>query len=244
MADWIVYDGVRRPLDSTPLESYLRDLPARPDLRLPDDVSRTGYVAQWEVRADDTLWLTNLETHPADQGPDPGLRLVFPEATGPVFASWVSLGLRSPDPNSVRYSLREYGPTYDSHLYLWAHAGCVVLAEEIHQGDEQRTAGRFTKHLERIYSPDEASFLRAIHADRSDAAPRLVYADWLDERGDPRGTVIRMVERMRTMSPEAAHRERTAHAKLLARLLPQGLWSWVLGYDREAAAARAIATEW
>jgi len=31
---------------------------------------------------------------------------------------------------------------------------------------------------------DEAAFLRAIQANPKDDAPRLVYADWLDERGD------------------------------------------------------------
>jgi uncharacterized protein (TIGR02996 family) len=34
-------------------------------------------------------------------------------------------------------------------------------------------------------------FLRAILAAPADAAPRLVYADWLDERGDPRATAFR-----------------------------------------------------
>jgi uncharacterized protein (TIGR02996 family) len=244
MPDWLVYDGVRRPLDSTPLEPHLRPLPVRPEFRLPDAVSRTGYVAYWEIRPDETLWLTNLETHPADQGPDPGLRLVFPDATGPVLATWVTHRLRSPDPGSIRYSPRESGPAYERYLYLWVATGRVVLVEEFHRRNEQRTDGWFTQHLEQIYSPEEAAFLRAIYADQSDAAPRLVYADWLDERNDPRGMVIRVVERMRTMSPEAARRERTTHAEVLDLRLSQGLWTWVLGYDSEAAAARPIVTEW
>jgi uncharacterized protein (TIGR02996 family) len=240
MADWLVYDGVRRPLDNTPLESYLRDLPAKPDLHLPG--SRNGYVAHWEVRPEDTLWLTGLETLPADQGPDPGLRAVFPDATGPILATWVSQRLRSPDPMSARYSVRGPGPVYDHYLYLWVAAGYVVLVEEFRR-DEQRTSGRFTNHFERIYSPEEAAFLRAIYADQSDSAPRLVYADWLDERGDPRGTVIRIVERTRAMSPEAARREWADQVDLLARRLPLGLWSRVLGYDDEAAAVPTIATQ-
>jgi uncharacterized protein (TIGR02996 family) len=32
---------------------------------------------------------------------------------------------------------------------------------------------------------DEAAFLNAILANPDDNAPRLIYADWLDERGDP-----------------------------------------------------------
>ncbi len=33
---------------------------------------------------------------------------------------------------------------------------------------------------------DEAAFLAAIAAAPADALPRLVYADWLEERGDNR----------------------------------------------------------
>src|SRR2546422_761256 len=39
---------------------------------------------------------------------------------------------------------------------------------------------------------DSAPFLRAICAHPDDDGPRLVYADWLDERGDPRGEFIRV----------------------------------------------------
>jgi uncharacterized protein (TIGR02996 family) len=39
---------------------------------------------------------------------------------------------------------------------------------------------------------EEAGFLRAIAADPADDTNRLVYADWLDERGDPRGEYIRL----------------------------------------------------
>jgi uncharacterized protein (TIGR02996 family) len=39
---------------------------------------------------------------------------------------------------------------------------------------------------------DASAFLRMIAAAPADDAPRLVYADWLDERGDPRGTFIRV----------------------------------------------------
>src|SRR4051812_16501242 len=33
--------------------------------------------------------------------------------------------------------------------------------------------------------PDDDAFLRAIIDDPDDGLPRLVYADWLDEHGDP-----------------------------------------------------------
>jgi uncharacterized protein (TIGR02996 family) len=40
--------------------------------------------------------------------------------------------------------------------------------------------------------PDELAFLRAITAAPEDDLPRLIYADYLDERGDPRGEFIRV----------------------------------------------------
>jgi uncharacterized protein (TIGR02996 family) len=39
---------------------------------------------------------------------------------------------------------------------------------------------------------DEAVFLDAIRANLEDIAARLVYADWLEERGDPRGEYLRL----------------------------------------------------
>ena len=39
---------------------------------------------------------------------------------------------------------------------------------------------------------DEAAFLAAIAAEPADDTRRLVYADWLDERGDPRGEYLRL----------------------------------------------------
>lgn len=43
-----------------------------------------------------------------------------------------------------------------------------------------------------VNADDEASFLRAIAAQPEDDAPRLVYADWLTERGDARGELIQL----------------------------------------------------
>src|SRR5947208_16258633 len=38
---------------------------------------------------------------------------------------------------------------------------------------------------------DDAAFERAVLESPDDDGPRLVYADWLDEQGDPRGEFIR-----------------------------------------------------
>jgi uncharacterized protein (TIGR02996 family) len=47
---------------------------------------------------------------------------------------------------------------------------------------------------------DELAFLRAISAAPDDMAPRLVYADWLDERMDPRGEFVHLQVRLRELS--------------------------------------------
>jgi uncharacterized protein (TIGR02996 family) len=45
----------------------------------------------------------------------------------------------------------------------------------------------------------EQSFLDAIKSQPEDGAVWLVYADWLEERGDPRGELIRIEEEMRSL---------------------------------------------
>jgi carbon storage regulator CsrA len=50
-------------------------------------------------------------------------------------------------------------------------------------------------------SPDEAALLQAILADPDDDAPRLIYADWLEEQGDPRGEFIRVQCWLAALSP-------------------------------------------
>jgi uncharacterized protein (TIGR02996 family) len=52
---------------------------------------------------------------------------------------------------------------------------------------------------------DEA-FLRSIVESPDDDTPRLVYADWLDDRGNPRGEFIRVQCRLARMTPDNALR--------------------------------------
>ncbi|OWK36734.1 TIGR02996 domain-containing protein [Fimbriiglobus ruber] len=59
---------------------------------------------------------------------------------------------------------------------------------------------------------DEEAFLRAIGAAPDDHTVRLVYADWLEERADPRAELVRLQVRLR----EAADDD-PSHAPLQAR---------------------------
>ena len=48
---------------------------------------------------------------------------------------------------------------------------------------------------------NEDHFLSEIKADPNNAAAKLVYADWLDDRGNPRAEIIRVREKLKTLSP-------------------------------------------
>src|SRR4051812_9630921 len=109
-SDWLVFRGHRRRLFSYPLEPYLRYLPSRPDFRLRR--ARYGYEADWEIRADDTLWLTGLITRAPGDGIDPGLAELFPDAGGPVPATWVELRLNSSSGDHLRYDHHGYQSRY------------------------------------------------------------------------------------------------------------------------------------
>jgi uncharacterized protein (TIGR02996 family) len=57
--------------------------------------------------------------------------------------------------------------------------------------------------------PDDEAFLAAIRADPADEAPWLIYADWLEERGNPRAALYR-------------HRRRTNALGVQLVLVPRG----------------------
>jgi uncharacterized protein (TIGR02996 family) len=224
--DWIAFRGRNRMLLSYPLDAYLRDLPARPDFEYARAGHR-GYLASWEVRQDHTLWLTGLMTRPAGPEPDPGLTLVFHEG-GPVPATWVNQPLLTQDSQDRRYTAFGNGSTYVRETYLLVRDGRVVAAEEMDGTGRCRVGGELTPHLETIYGPEESAFLRACFAAPDDAAPRLVYADWLDERHDPRAEAVRLAEKFREV--DDAGRQRFALPARIRARFGDWLWRRLLGY--------------
>src|SRR5690242_9635328 len=68
------------------------------------------------------------------------------------------------------------------------------------------------------------AFLRAILEDSENDTPRLVYADWLEERGDPRGEFIRVQCRLARTAPGD---ERTALQQHERRLLERHQDEWL-----------------
>lgn len=76
--------------------------------------------------------------------------------------------------------------------------------------------------------PDEQSFLDEIVANPDDDVPRLIYADWLEEQGNPRGEFIRVQCELATLK-----KTQVRYRELRAR--EQELWAshgleWVKGF--------------
>ncbi len=67
---------------------------------------------------------------------------------------------------------------------------------------------------------DEAAFLQAIQERPEDASLRLVFADWLEERGDPRGELIRLLH---TLTQSIDVPERSKLEERMRRLVADGV---------------------
>lgn len=73
--------------------------------------------------------------------------------------------------------------------------------------------------------PEDEPFIRALLAAPDDQTTRLVYADWLDDRGDPRAEYLRLQARVAELPPGSDERH-AAREQLTA--LQNGFPSWWL----------------
>jgi carbon storage regulator len=71
--------------------------------------------------------------------------------------------------------------------------------------------------------PEEEAFLRAVAADPGDEATRLVFADWLQERGDPLGEFLRL-QCEREELDKRARALWAEHGAAWQAYLPPALW--------------------
>jgi uncharacterized protein (TIGR02996 family) len=82
---------------------------------------------------------------------------------------------------------------------------------------------------------DETTFLQAVEADPGDPALRLVFADWLDERGDPRGPFVRLQGELAAMPADDPRRpDARRRLRALRDAGPESVRDW----DRHFALAR------
>src|SRR3954451_19969395 len=89
-------------------------------------------------------------------------------------------------------------------------------APRLHAG-ESAVRGAEAGQARSVPMTDEAGFLRAVVADPADDAPRLVYADWLDDHGQPeRAEFIRVqCELARTPADDPRRLELEARERAL-----------------------------
>src|SRR5688572_22895737 len=76
---------------------------------------------------------------------------------------------------------------------------------------------------------NEQALLGAIGASPGDAAPGLVYADWLEERGRPEAEYVRLFVAAAAGPAEADFRRARKRLKLLRRSLPA---AWVEAFSQ------------
>lgn len=74
-------------------------------------------------------------------------------------------------------------------------------------------------------SPEEYGLLAAVLANPADDLPKLVYADWLDERSDPRGTFLRSLLAWRTNGGKLPKTTKGATK----------VWRGLMGYELDQA---------
>lgn len=79
----------------------------------------------------------------------------------------------------------------------------------------------------------EAAFLAAVAAAPQDSLPRLVYADWLDEQGDPRAELIRVVEEMQRHPVWTDEYQRLKPTRDRLREWFDPPWVEAMGYHRQ-----------
>ncbi|MCI0700666.1 MAG: TIGR02996 domain-containing protein, partial [Planctomycetia bacterium] len=88
---------------------------------------------------------------------------------------------------------------------------------------------------------EDEPFLRAILVEPDDRVSRLVYADWLDERADPKAEFIRIEARLTELPPD---HEESAVLRRRRRELQAQLPAWwlaILGSVRATPSERGSA---
>src|SRR5262245_29752123 len=81
-------------------------------------------------------------------------------------------------------------------------------------------------------------FLAAIRAEPEEDAPRLVFADWLDEHGDPRAEMIRLSVRRDRLPDEGP--EKDVLTERLERWEREHRGDWPGGVPRDAVLRRGL----
>jgi uncharacterized protein (TIGR02996 family) len=188
-----------------PLEGLFHTLRPRPAFVFLHTACWRGYVGLWEVQ-DNLLFLTELRGQVSEETAENhrrefGLTDLFPQAPPDgVLADWAFDWFRVPDGEIQHYVHMGFESKYERDLLLGVHRGRLVAVRTV---DNTTRIERIelTPRLDEVYE-EEAPFIRTILANEGEHLPKLVYADWLDERSDPRGELLRLFTTVVQMSDE------------------------------------------
>ncbi len=222
------YRGEEHSLFSNPLEQHFARGGTRPRFDSRSTACWRGYTATWEFQ-DDVLFLTDINAQ-VDENPITVADL-FPGSNGRVRADWVKDLFRVPQGELLNYVHMGYASTYERDLFLSVWEGRLVLAEVVDNGSEQRISSESTSQLDVIFEPDEAAFIRAIREAPKDRTTRLVYADWLDERNDPRGDLIRLEDEREAAQDLTRAEEWDQRREIVHKQVKHWLWMKLLDYS-------------
>lgn len=142
--DEIVIDGRTESLFAEPLQEafranrWLQHNLAQRTSKNGCTASWRGYVATWEVRANE-LYLVSVKVDPCSSSTLVPLAELFSGATGPIKATWFSGTLTVPQGNQIAYVRMGYESRYERYLLLQVDKGRVTRSTST-SGQPNRTA--------------------------------------------------------------------------------------------------------
>jgi len=235
IGDRLIFQGETVVLFSNPLESYFDDAHPRPKFPRASTACWRGYVATWQIGVEN-LFLQAIDSEErmwrSEERPRENALwdLVFPDSPSPVLADWYTGELRIPRGERLEYVHMGYASRYERELYLSLEEGEIFLSE-LRDQDGKILDNTLFRRPPSIRNDDDWAFILAAREQPDDATRRLVYADWLQERGDLRADVIRtMNEHQQDPKNESARKVATT---AIEAVQPKQ-WSWLqlMGYDR------------
>jgi hypothetical protein len=128
----LLYEGNRVPMCTEPLSVLLATLTGASRFRPTSTALCRGYIGTWEV-SDNRLFLIELTGQLAD-GTIASVRTLFPEAQGPVFATWYSGTIRVPRGKMLKYVHMSYRSIYEEDLLFDVVEGSVRELTVRHNG--------------------------------------------------------------------------------------------------------------
>ena len=109
--------------------------------------------------------------------------------------------------------------------------GRIMFREALAAPGKQRQI-ELSGKLAHMFAPDELGFVHLLAADRNDRTTRLIYADWLEERQDPRSALLRLDHTMRLVASTGPHADRMIglQSTLIAQI-ENWVWLWLAGFE-------------